>query len=77
MPKTPALFEGRELLTSDASECARMVEELALTTFTSRGKLVETAVKEWMASNRPGADTDRHEFHEAVVFMLRHRWDHL
>ena len=69
--------EGPELLTSDASECARMIEELALTTFTGRGKLVETAIKEWTSANRPGTSTDRHEFHEAVVHVLRHRWDHL
>ena len=69
--------EGPELLTSDASECARMIEELALTTFTGRGKLVEEAIRQWTKANRPDASTDRHEFHEAVVHVLRHRWEHL
>jgi hypothetical protein len=69
--------EVPDLLTSDAQECSKMIEELAMTTFTGRGKLVETAIREWLVTNRPGTAAERHEFHEAVVHVLKTKWGHL
>lgn len=68
-------YEGRELTTSDVVECAHRVEQLAVATFIARTRVTETAVREWLSTNRPGTETTRQEFDEAVRRYLITRWD--
>lgn len=67
-------YEGRELTTSDVIKCAHEIERLSVEAFISRPRVTEAAVREWLVVNRPGADTTRQEFDEAVRRYLMGRW---
>lgn len=68
-------YEGRELTTADVIKCAHEIERLAVEAFICRPRVTEATVREWLISNRPGTDTTRQEFDEAVRRYLTSRWN--
>lgn len=67
-------YEGRELTTSDVVTCANEIERMSVAAFIARPRVTEAAVREWLIVNRPGTDTTRQEFDEAVRRYLTGRW---
>lgn len=71
----PLTFEGRELTTADVILCAAEVERLAVAAYIARPRVTEGSVRDWLGQNRPGTDTTRQEFDEAVRRYLMTRWN--
>lgn len=65
---------NRELLVSEAVECAAHLERRAIMAFFGRSKPVQDAIREYMVEHFKGADTTRLDFEEAVRYVIRDRW---